>query len=260
MPTTLLTTAIKSVAGQDSKMARATEQLPATPTNVSSAERWVSLVAGGYLTTCGLGAKGPGLLSMLGGGYLLYRAATGNCPAYQALGVSMSDSTAPKTAIAAGHGTRVQHAVTVLKPAVEVYRYWRDFENLPRFMAHLVDVDTTADGKSHWKAEGPLGLKVEWDAELVSDIPNRVISWRSLPGADVDTAGSVRFEELPQGRGTEVRVELKYDPPGGKLGTAVASLFGKSPDQQIREDLRRFKQILEAGEIPSTKGQAAGRR
>ena len=260
MATTQLATAIKSAAGQDSTIARAARQLPTTRTNVSSTERWASLIAGGFLTTCGVSAKGPGLVSLLTGGYLLYRAATGNCPAYQALGVSMSDATAPNSAIAAGHGTRIEHAITVLKPAVEVYRYWRDFENLPRFMAHLVDVDTTTDGQSHWVAEGPLGLKVEWDAKLVSDIPNRLIAWRSLPGADVDTAGSVRFEELQHGRGTEVRVELKYDPPAGKVGTAIANLFGMSPARQIREDMRRFKQILEAGEIPTTQGQSTGRR
>ena len=137
MATTLLTAAIKSAAGLDSGVARAAKRLPTTFTNVSSIERWASLLAGGFLTTCGVSAKGPGLVSLLTGGYLLYRAATGNCPAYQALGVSM---------IAAGHGTRIEHAITVLKPAIEVYRYWRDFENLPRFMAHLVDVDTTTDG------------------------------------------------------------------------------------------------------------------
>jgi uncharacterized membrane protein len=103
-------------------------------------------------------------------------------------------------------------------------------------------------------------MKVEWDAEIVTDKPNEVIAWRSLDGSDVDTAGSVHFRELPGGRGTEVRVELKYDPPAGKLGTAVAKLFGLSPEAQIRADLRRFKQILEAGEVPSTAGQPHGRR
>ncbi len=260
MATTLLTAAVKSATGPQSRIARATRQLPTTHTNVSSTERWLSLLAGGFLTTCGVTAKGPGIVSLLAGGYLLYRAGTGNCPAYQALGASMSDATAPNSAIAAGHGSRVDHAVTVLKPAAEVYRFWRDFENLPRFMAHLVDVDTTTDGQSRWTAKGPLGLKVQWEAKLITDEPNRVIAWQSLPGADVDTAGSVRFEELPHGRGTEVRVELKYDPPAGKLGSALASLFGASPARQIREDMRRFKQIMETGEYPTTEGQSSGRR
>src|SRR5439155_21485866 len=131
---------------------------------------------------------------------------------YQALGVSTADSTAENTAVTAGQGTKVEHAITVNKPAPEVYRFWRDLENLPRFMTHLVDVDTTTDGRSHWVARGPLGLKVEWDAEIVADIPGEAIGWKSLPGSDVDTAGSVHFKELPAGRGTEVRVSLKYDP------------------------------------------------
>ena len=255
MATTLAAAAVQSAAGSNMTVARALRALPRAFTNVSSTERWLSLAAGTYLTTCGISGKGPGVASLLAGGYLLYRAATGNCPGYQCLGVSMSDATAEKSAIAAGHGSRVDCAITVMKPAADVYRFWRDFENLPRFMAHLIDVDTTTDGQSRWTAEGPLGLKVRWEAELVTDIPNRVISWRSLPGADVDTAGSVHFEEQPYGRGTDVRVELKYDPPAGKVGAAIAALFGKSPEKQIREDLRRFKQILETGEIPT-----AGRR
>ena len=109
-------------------------------------------------------------------------------------------------------------------------------------------------------ARGPLGMKVEWDAEIIVDLPGEAIGWKSIDGSDVDTAGSVRFRELPHGRGTEVRVNLKYDPPGGKVGTAIAKLFGESPEQQIRADMRRFKQILEAGEIASTDGQPHGGR
>jgi uncharacterized membrane protein len=260
MAATLLATAVKSAAGPESGIARAVNKLPQARTNVSSNERWLALAAGGTLVGLGITGRTPSLLSSLLGGYLIYRATTGNCVLYQALGVSTADSTAENTAIAAGHGTRVEHAVTVSKPAPEVYRFWRDLENLPRFMTHLLDVDTTTDGRSHWIAKGPLGIKVEWDAELVTDTPNKVIAWRSLDGADVDTAGSVHFTELPNGRGTEVRVELKYDPPAGKLGTAIAKLVGRSPEAQIRADMRRFKQIMEAGEIPTTDGQPHGRR
>jgi uncharacterized membrane protein len=140
-----------------------------------------------------------------------------------------------------------------------VYWFWRDFENLPRFMTHLIDVDTTTDGRSHWVARGPLGIKFEWDAEIFADIPGEAIGWKSLDGSDVDTAGSVHFRQLPHGRGTEVRVSLKYDPPLGKVGTAVAKLFGEAPEQQIRDDMRRLKQILEAGEIPTVDGQPRGK-
>ncbi len=234
--------------------------LPHVRTNVSSTERWLSLTAGGALTALAASGRGPTLASALLGAGLLYRGATGNCAVYQALGVSTSDSTRPRTAIAAGHGTKVEHAITVTKPAAEVYRFWRDLENLPRFMTHLIDVDTTTDGRSHWIAKGPFGTRFEWDAEIVTDTPNSVIAWRSLDGADVDTAGSVHFSELPHGRGTEVRVSLKYDPPGGKLGTALATLVGRSPEAQIKADMRRFRQIMEAGEIPTTSGQPHGPR
>ena len=260
MASTLLATAVKSAAGTESGVARAVNKLPPMRTNVSSNERWLALAAGGTLVGLGITGRTPALLSSLLGGYLIYRATTGNCMLYQALGVSTSDSTAEHTAIAAGHGTRVEHAITVNKPAAEVYRFWRDLENLPRFMTHLLDVDTTTDGRSHWVARGPLGLKMEWDAEIVTDTPNKTLAWKSLEGADVDTAGSVHFTELPHGRGTEVRVELKYDPPAGKLGTAIAKLVGPSPEAQIRADMRRFKRIMEAGEIPTTQGQPHGRR
>ena len=260
MTATLLTTAVKSVAGADSGIARAVSKLPPMRTNVSANERWLALAAGGALVGLGAAGKTPPLLSVLFGGYLLHRAATGNCVLYQALGVSTSDSTNPRTAVAAGHGTRVEHAVTVSRPAAEVYGFWRDFENLPRFMTHLVDVDTTTDGRSHWVAKGPLGVTLEWDAEIITDTPNRVIGWRSLDGSDVDAAGSVHFTELGGDRGTEVRVELRYDPPGGKLGTAIAKLVGRSPQAQIKADMRRFKQIMEAGEVPTVQGQPHGQR
>lgn len=259
MASTLLSTAAKSAAGPDSPFTRAVNALPPARTNVSSAERWVSLAAGGAISALGFNGKGPTLLSSLVGGYLLYRAATGNCMLYQALGVSMSDSTADNAAIAAGHGTKVEHSVVVNRPPREVYQFWRDFENLPRFMTHLLDVDATTDGRSHWVARGPLGLRVEWDAEVVADKPGEVISWKSLDGSDVDTAGSVHFVALPGGRGTEVRVTLKYDPPAGKVGTAIAKLFGRAPDQQIRADLQRFKEVMESSPVvvPGT-GSGAG--
>ena len=142
----------------------------------------------------------------------------------------------------------VTKAITVWRPPDEVYRFWRDFENLPRFMRHLESVRVT-ESRSHWKASGPAGKSVEWDAEIVEDRPHELIAWRSLPGADVDNRGQVRFRPAPGGRGTEIHVEMVYDPPAGGLGKAVAKLFGRDADQQIYGDLRRFKQILETGEV-----------
>jgi uncharacterized membrane protein len=257
MPNTLISTAAKSAASPESAVTRAVDQLPAIETNVSDIERWIALVAGGLLVTRGFTGRGPGLLSALAGGYLLYRAATGNCPGYQMLGISTAGPSGPNAAIPAGHGVRVEHAITVNQPVNVVYRFWRGFENLPRFMPHLESVETTGDNRSHWVARGPLGLRVEWDAEIVTDTPNEVISWRSLDGSDVDTAGSVHFREAGQGS-TEVRVNLKYNPPGGKVGSAASRLLGQAPEQQIREDLQRFKEMIEAVRVVTPAGNSSG--
>jgi uncharacterized membrane protein len=131
----------------------------------------------------------------------------------------------------------------------EVYGFWRDFANLPRFMRHLESVQVHDDGRSHWVAKAPAGRTVEWDAETTEDRPNELIAWRSLPGADVRNSGSVAFAPAPGGRGTEVRVTLEYDPPLGKLGSKIAMLFREEPGQQVYDDLRHFKQVMETGEI-----------
>jgi uncharacterized membrane protein len=143
----------------------------------------------------------------------------------------------------------VRKAITVNRPAGEVYRFWRDFRNLPRFMQHLESVEVADERRSHWKTKGPAGRSVEWDAEIVEDRPDQQISWRSLPGSQVENSGSVRFVPAAGKRGTEVHVELRYSPPGGVIGAAIAWLFGESADQQVYDDLRAFKQILETGEV-----------
>jgi uncharacterized membrane protein len=151
-------------------------------------------------------------------------------------------------------------AITVDRPVEEVYGYWRDLTNLPSFMIHLASVETTGDGRSHWEANAPAGRTVEWDAEVVEDRPNQRIAWRSLDGADVANRGVVEFTPVPKRRGTEVRVELTYDPPGGALGKVIAKLFGEEPQQQIKDDLRRFKQVLETGEVVRSEGSPEGTR
>jgi uncharacterized membrane protein len=141
----------------------------------------------------------------------------------------------------------------------ELYRFWRAFENLPRFMNHLESVRTTGDKTSHWVAKGPAGTRVEWDAEITRAEPNSLIAWRSVAGSDVDNAGSVRFSRATGNRGTVVAVEIQYDPPAGVLGATVAKLFGEAPEKQVKVDLLRFKQLIETGEIARTEGQPAGR-
>lgn len=150
-------------------------------------------------------------------------------------------------AISSRSGIHVSKSLTVNRPVDEVYRFWRDFQNLPRFMAHLESVQVR-NGHSIWRAKAPAGMTIEWEAEIVTDRPNELISWRSVKGA-VPNRGSVSFVAAPGDRGTELRVELHYEPPGGALAATLAKLFGEEPSQQIQGDLRRFKQVIETGEV-----------
>lgn len=260
MPGTLLNVAAKSAAGSDSAVARAVEAAPQIPTNVGDIERWISLGVGAALLANGILGKHFRLLSFLAGGALILRGSTGNCALYQALGVNTAHGTGPNTAVPAGAGVKVEHSVTVNAEPDAVYRQWRNFSRLPEFMTHLREVKETDATHSRWTAKAPLGMSVQWDAEIVSDKPGEVISWRSLAGSDVDTAGSVHFRKAAGGRGTEVRVSLKFDPPAGKLGRLVARLFGANPDQQVREDLARFKTIAESGTGRRLTTRPAGNR
>lgn len=146
-------------------------------------------------------------------------------------------------------GIQVRKAITINVPPDEAYTFWRDFENLPRFMAHLETVHVLDGRRSYWKAKAPLGTTVEWTAEIIEDIPGRLIAWRSVEGTKVPNTGRVEFKQAPGNRGTEVHVELAYDPPGGAVGAAIAKLFGEEPSIQVDGDLRRFKQVLEVGEV-----------
>jgi uncharacterized membrane protein len=149
-------------------------------------------------------------------------------------------------------------AITVRRSPEEVYRFWRDFRNFPSFMSHLESVAVVDERRSHWTAQGPAGRLVEWDAEITEDRSNERIAWRSLPGADVDHSGSVRFTAAPGGRSTEVRVELRYAPPAGAVGATLARLFGQAPRQQVQADLRKLKQVLEAGEVVRSSATRGG--
>lgn len=151
----------------------------------------------------------------------------------------------------------VRSAITIRRPIDEVYRFWRDFANLPRFMAHLESVQVRGD-LSTWRAKGPAGMTVEWDAELVTDLENERIAWHSLADSDVSNAGIVRFSPAPGGRGTQVFVELEYSPPVGTAGVVVAKLLGEEPGQQVQDDLRRLKQVMETGEVVRSEGNPAG--
>jgi uncharacterized membrane protein len=230
----------------------------ASRVNVSDTERWLSLIGGGVLGIFGL-TRGtlPGFGLAALGGALIYRGLSGHCPAYGSLGIDTADHS-QAASIPAGQGVKLTRAVTINRSPEDLFRFWRNFENLPRFMTGLVSVKTSGK-RSHWVARGPLGAHAEWDAEIITEEPNRLIGWRSLEGSEVATAGSVHFTPAPGGRGTEVRVEMKYEPPAGKVGALIAKLFGEDPARQIQEDLRRFKQLMETGEIPKAQGQLSGR-
>jgi len=152
----------------------------------------------------------------------------------------------------------VQKSITIRRPAHELYQFWRNFENLPQLMRHLENVEVKEDGTSHWTAKAPAGMHVSWDAEIVEDQPDQMISWRSLSGATIQNSGWVRFVPAPGDRGTEVHVELQYNPPGGQLGALIAKLFGEEPAQQIYDDLRRFKQLMETGNITQSDATFGG--
>ncbi|MCC5647191.1 SRPBCC family protein [uncultured Nostoc sp.] len=216
----------------------------------SEVERWASLIGGGAMVLMGL-RQGSlrGALTALAGGGLVYQGATKQSTIQKA-----------QEAIGLNQPIKVEKTVTINKSAEELYRFWHDFENLPTFMKHLKSVKVHNEKRSHWIANAPLGNSVEWDADILEDRENEFISWASVEGADIDNSGFVRFKKAPGDRGTEVKVVLEYNPPGGALGATVAKLFGEEPEQQIGDELRRFKMLMEAGEIATTEGQPSGRK
>ena len=180
---------------------------------------------------------------------LVYRQATGSWPVPRPLADRVSSPPAP-----------IETSLTIGRPRQELYDFWRQLENLPRFMEHLDSVADLGNGRSRWVARSPLGFHVEWEAEIVEDRPGQILSWRSLPGAQVHNAGSVFFEDATGDRGTVVRVSFEMQPAGAFFGRAVGRMLNPVTQQQVKEDLRRFKRLVEAGEIPTTDGQPHGRR
>ncbi len=169
-----------------------------------------------------------------------------------------ADKSRAKIAVPGNRGVKVVRSCTVRKPAAELYQFWRSLENLTTVIKHPVDITALSDTESHWKVSAPGNTFVEWDAVIINDHPNELIAWRSKDGAEIPNAGTVRFEPAPGDEGTEVTVQLEYDPPGGKFAALVAKLTGEEPQQQVGEALRRFKALMEAGEIPTVEGQSAG--
>ena len=228
-------------------------------TNLSETERMASAAVGSALVACGLIRRSGA--AVLTGAELLRRGITGHSFVYEFLGVR----TAPKgqgaqtTSVPYELGMRVDYAITVARPRAEVYAFWRKLENLPRFMRHLESVEQIDNHRSRWITSGPAGRPVEWEAEIINEIENELLGFRSLDGSTVDLAGSVQFKDAPDESGTEVIVELQYNPPAGILGAFAARMYGEEPAQQLQEDMRRFKQVMETGEVITTAGQPSGR-
>lgn len=174
----------------------------------------------------------------LAGGYLAYRKLRGG---------KATQGHSPVASVQHGEGIKVTRLMTIAREPAEVYAFWRDFANLPRFMPHLERVEVLSPERSRWTTAGPLGKPVSWEAVIHNDVPNELIAWRTIEPADIPHAGSVRFTPAPAGRGTEVRITLEYAPPFGGAGAAVARVLGAEPGQQVTDSLRRLKSLMETG-------------
>jgi uncharacterized membrane protein len=226
--------------------------------NVADTERIVSVVAGaGLIAFAATRRPLTALATVAAGAGLIARGVTGRSVVYRAAHIDTRDQDTRRM-LGGDGGIRVAQTVLITRHIHDVYAYWRDLRNLPRFMSHLEDVQPLSGMTSHWIAKGPAGKRVEWDAEIINEVEDKVIGWRSLPGSEVISAGSVNFRER-RGWGTEVTVKLQYEPAvGGRPAAWLAWVLGADPSRTIRDDLRRMKASLEAGEMPTVEGQPRG--
>jgi uncharacterized membrane protein len=218
-------------------------------------QKWFATLLGAGLL---IGASARRSLPLaLAGGMLVYRGVTGRWAFSDLIGLGGAEKRHPATSVAHQTGIKAERSILIDKSPEELYRFWRNLENLPRFMSHVSEVKELEGKRSHWKIKSLGGANFEWDAEIINEIPNELLAWRSLEGSDVDHAGSVHFEPNPHG-GTRVTVVIEYRPPAGKLGAEVARVLGQEPPQLIEKDLQSLKHLMEGGEIPSIEGQPQG--
>jgi uncharacterized membrane protein len=242
-----------------------TEYLTDMTKNVGDPERIISAVAGVALTAYGISRGGIlGILGSVAGGALALRGLTGHCQIYDALGIDTSEQQqfsggSAKSSSDWWRGkVEVVKSITINQSPAELYSFWRNFENLPKFMNHLEKVNVIDETRSEWIAKAPLGTDVRWGAIITEDRENELIAWRSVENSEIPNSGKVEF--LPTAdRGAVVKVSITYEPPGGKIGSLMAKLFGEEPSWQVAEDLRRFKSLMETGLIISVEGQTSGR-
>ena len=218
------------------------------PVNVGHIERYGSIVGGAALVAAGLSRRSlPGLLLAGLGGLFVMRGVAGHCRLYDSIGVTTA--AAQRSGVRDQTGQRIEKTIFVARPPEELYRFWRNLENLPEFMESIESIRILDDLHSHWVIKGPGGHRLEWDAEIVNEHPGEMISWQTLPGADVQSAGTVRFTSTEDGRGTLLRVVLEFLPPGGSLGSRVSRLFGRDPAARLERDLGRLKEIIERHDV-----------
>lgn len=253
----------------------------ASSPNVAYTERQIAVAAGGALLLHALLSRSRyRLLTGTLGAALIWHGQSGHSPFYEALDVNTARDQGGQPGRVPWPGEpehrprdagrseerplpqnviEIKRAVIVDTSSDELYDYWRKLENLPTFMNHLKEVEQTDETHSHWVAKLAGGLPVEWDAEIVEDIPGQRIAWRTLPDSQVEQLGSVEFKPATGERGTVVSVEIRYSPPGGIIGETFANLLNGVTAQQVKDDIRRFKSLMETGEIPTVDGQPSGR-
>jgi uncharacterized membrane protein len=219
--------------------------------SIGALERVAALTTATAVVAYGLSRRNvPGVFLAAAATPLAYRGLAGEWPRVGNGHSRHSARDVTRTALGGSKGIHVRESVRLEKPIDEVYRFWRHLENLPQFMNYLEAVTDLGNGRSRWVARGPAGTHVKWEAQIINEVENQLIGWESLPGGDVTTAGSVNFDTVRSGRSTQVSVHFQYAPPAGRAGSLIATVFGREPSQTVREDLRRLKQLLEAGEFP----------
>jgi len=220
------------------------------PVNVGETERYGSIIGGAALAAAGLSRRSlPGLLMAGLGGLMILRGITGHCRLYKSIGTSTAASR--RSGVPDQTGYKLEKSVTIARPPEDLYRFWRNFENLPEFTENIESIRILDDRRSHWIVKGLGGRRLEWDAEIVNEHPGEMISWQTLPGADVQSAGTVRFSPMEGGRSTTLRVVLEFRPPGGSFGTRMARFFGKDPATELGHDLNRLKKLIESHDVSS---------
>jgi uncharacterized membrane protein len=238
--------------------------------NVGSRERVASVIGGAALALYGLERRDlPGGFLAVLGAELIRRGATGHCFVYDALNVTTaSDAThhgfhrdlavGRAATLRASRAVKIERTVMVNRPAADLYAFWRNPTNVRRIVDFVESVETLGERRARWRARGPAGVTIEWDSEVINDIPNELIAWKSIGDADIPNAGSIHFRRAPHARGTEVRLIVEYEPPAGHLGAWIAKLMKENPDEQVQSALRRLRQVAESGDVLTTERQASG--